>query len=147
LVGIVLVGSGVLLLKRANPNLAQDLLVSGEAVVSAPAEDSKPEARQAPGRGEATALEDHIRDVEEMLADGGSPGKAGVSQHPGRKINLNTATEAELVLLPGIGPARAQAMIRYRMEGGTFKNLEDVQKVEGIGPGIAARINPWICYE
>jgi competence protein ComEA len=51
-------------------------------------------------------------------------------------INLNTATAAELEALPGIGPGLAQRIIEYRTQHGPFPSLEDVQKVQGIGPKI-----------
>jgi competence ComEA-like helix-hairpin-helix protein len=59
------------------------------------------------------------------------------------KLNINTATKEELVLLPGIGPTYSQRIIEFR----PFNRIEDLQKVKGIGPKIFARIKDRISVE
>ena len=49
------------------------------------------------------------------------------------KLNINTATLAQLDTLPGIGPTLAMRIIDYRNEHGLFVSLSDLSKVEGIG--------------
>lgn len=49
-------------------------------------------------------------------------------------IDLNTATELQLVALPGIGPATANAIVTYRLQHGPFARIEDLLNVRGIGP-------------
>lgn len=48
-------------------------------------------------------------------------------------ININTATQTELELLPGIGPSTATKIIDYREENGKFENIEEIKNVPGIG--------------
>ncbi|WP_349305477.1 helix-hairpin-helix domain-containing protein [Bacillus sp. FJAT-50079] len=49
------------------------------------------------------------------------------------KININKADAAELETLPGIGPAKAAAIIQYREEHGPFQGIEEMQNISGIG--------------
>lgn len=56
-------------------------------------------------------------------------------ENPGL-ININSADFDALCTLPGIGASKAQAIIQYREEHGLFLNLEDIQKVNGIGTTI-----------
>jgi len=55
-------------------------------------------------------------------------------------VNINTATKDELVTLKGIGDKKAQAIIDYRKKNGDFKSVDDLEKVEGIGPGTMKQI-------
>ncbi|CAH2715467.1 ComE operon protein 1 [Neobacillus rhizosphaerae] len=64
---------------------------------------------------------------------GGPPTvSGGTSQNQG-KININKADEAELQKLPGIGPAKAKAIVEYRNTSGPFKAVEDLKNISGIG--------------
>lgn len=59
-------------------------------------------------------------------------------------VNINTATKEELTTLKGIGDKKAQAIIDYRKKNGAFKTVEDLEKVEGIGPGTMKQIRSQI---
>ncbi len=71
---------------------------------------------------------------------------AASSQPPARvgKLNLNTATTAELEGLPGIGPALAQRIVDYRGAHGPFESIAAIQQVSGIGPAIFEKIKDLI---
>jgi len=57
-------------------------------------------------------------------------------------ININTATKDELVALPGIGPAKAQAIVDYRKAHGPFKTVEELKDVKGIGAKRFEKLKP-----
>lgn len=52
------------------------------------------------------------------------------------KVNINTASINELDTLSGIGPSKAEAIIKYREENGTFKSIEEIKNVTGIGEAL-----------
>ncbi|HRY61657.1 MAG TPA: helix-hairpin-helix domain-containing protein, partial [Candidatus Fermentibacter sp.] len=51
-------------------------------------------------------------------------------------IDINTAGVDDLCSLPGIGPARAEAIVAYRLEHGPFTSVERIMDVPGIGPSL-----------
>lgn len=61
----------------------------------------------------------------------------GISQGQGEgqeaTVNINKATSEELQTISGIGPAKAEAIIQYREENGSFEKTEDITNVSGIG--------------
>lgn len=81
-------------------------------------------------------------------SDGQMNGSAGTGQNTGmtaqvqqdNRININTADEAQLITLTGIGATRAQAIIAYREENGPFAAIEDIMNVQGIKEGTFAKI-------
>ena len=81
-------------------------------------------------------------------SDGQMNGSAGTGQNTGMtaqvqqdsRININTADEAQLTTLTGIGATRAQAIIAYREENGPFAAIEDIMNVQGIKEGTFAKI-------
>lgn len=63
------------------------------------------------------------------------------------KVNINTATAQELTALPGIGPAKAEAIIQYREANGPFKAVDELNKVKGIGDKILEKIKDEITID
>ena len=64
----------------------------------------------------------------------------GVSAASDGRININTASEAELCDIPGIGATRAAAIVAYRQEKGGFSSIEDIMNVSGIKEGTYEKI-------
>ncbi|MCS7251527.1 MAG: ComEA family DNA-binding protein [Anaerolineae bacterium] len=60
------------------------------------------------------------------------------------RLDVNTASVAELERLPGIGSRTAQAIVDYRLKHGPFQRLEDLLMVPGIGPATLERIRPLV---
>jgi len=55
-------------------------------------------------------------------------------------VNLNTAGEGELIRLPGIGPVLAKRIVAYRTQSGTFRTVDELTKVKGIGARRLAQL-------
>lgn len=72
-----------------------------------------------------------------------SPATVSGTEAPGR-LDLNTATAAELDSLPGIGPAKAQAIVEYRSAQRGFHSVEQLREVSGIGPKLFERLQPLV---
>ena len=63
------------------------------------------------------------------------------------KVNINTATVEQLQTLPGIGQARAEAIVADREANGPYRLPEDITRVSGIGQGILEGILDYITVE
>jgi len=78
-------------------------------------------------------------------AASGAAGDAGSgAAAPGGKVNLNTATQAQLEELPGVGPAFAQAILAERQRRGGFTSVNDLRSVRGIGEKRFADLSPLV---
>lgn len=71
---------------------------------------------------------------------GQSPDSDAPASMSDGKININTASEAQLCEIPGIGATRAAAIVAYRQESGSFLSIEDIMNVSGIKEGTFAKI-------
>jgi competence protein ComEA len=75
---------------------------------------------------------------------GGAVGGGSGASTPGIKLNLNTATQAQLEELPGIGPTYAQAIIAERERRGGFTSVNELRSVRGIGDKRFSEIAPLV---
>jgi competence protein ComEA len=75
---------------------------------------------------------------EERSAGGGGQGKKAVTG----KLNLNTATVEQLMMLPGIGPSKAERVVDWRGKHGPFKRVADLRKVKGFGYKTLKKLEP-----
>lgn len=60
------------------------------------------------------------------------------------KLNLNTASEEQLQLLPTVGPAKAERIVSWRKKNGSFKRVADLRKVKGFGYKTLKRLEPFL---
>jgi competence protein ComEA len=80
---------------------------------------------------------------EEMQASaGGATGTVSGQQGSAEVVNVNTADEEAMQNLPGIGPAKAKAIIQYREEHGPFSSLDELTNVSGIGDKSLEKMKP-----
>jgi competence protein ComEA len=69
---------------------------------------------------------------------------AKASAAPAAPVNLNTATQAQLETLPGIGAATAKRILEYRQKSGSFKKIEELMNVKGIGEKSFLKLRPHV---
>lgn len=62
-------------------------------------------------------------------------------------VNVNTATAEQLQLLPGIGPARAAAILEHRALHEGFERVDDLMQVSGIGERALERMRPHVAVQ
>jgi competence protein ComEA len=71
---------------------------------------------------------------------------AAESEQGGTVVNINTATAAELSLLPGVGPSKAAAIIKYRGKH-KFGKVQDILRVKGIGRKTFKAMRPYLTVD
>ena len=84
----------------------------------------------------AEKLNNHQVVVIPNINDEENQGEIIISSTSDNKVNINTANLTELDSLSGIGPSKAEAIIKYREENGNFKTIEEIKNVTGIGEGL-----------
>lgn len=66
------------------------------------------------------------------------------AQQSAPKVNVNTATVAQLCFLPGVGAKTAAAIVDYRTVHGQFYRASDLLQVKGFGPKKLAKVVPYV---
>src|SRR4029077_6340635 len=69
---------------------------------------------------------------------------AAQKKPPSKPIDLNTASIEQLQQLPGIGPATAKAIIRFREKSGPLKRVEDLLAIHGISKARLEKLRPYV---
>ena len=77
----------------------------------------------------------------------GSPALAADGGDLSGVVNVNTATAEQLMLLPGIGEAKARAILGRRKDQGAFKAVDQLLEVKGIGAAALDRIRPFVATQ
>ena len=90
----------------------------------------------------------HIPGAGESCTVGDATGEADAPQEARQDgIDLNTASQADLETLPGIGPVKAKSIIDYREHAGGFGSVSQVMEVTGIGPITYENIRDMVYVE
>lgn len=83
-----------------------------------------------------------------VLALRGYSGRSGLrptEQHViASQLDLNRADRTELLQVPGVGPALADAILTHRQGGRRFAAVDDLRGVKGIGPATLEKLRPWV---
>lgn len=66
------------------------------------------------------------------------------SQNETIEVNINTATKEQIQKIPGIGPSKADAIIKYRETNGDFKSVDDIKKIKGFGDKTLESLKEYI---
>lgn len=123
---------------KASPRAAAS--ASGTGSTSGPAAGSARSARAASATPDSQA-------ADEPPAEG-APGKRGGKRAARKeltgKLNLNTATEEQLLLLPTVGPSKAERIVTWRKKNGGFKRVADLRRVKGFGYKTFKRLEPFL---
>jgi competence protein ComEA len=99
------------------------------------------------GAGPAVAAPSH-RSVAARTATATGDDAPRTARRHGKQItgtlNLNTATEDQLTMLPGVGPTKAERVLAYRGKHGKFHRVADLRRVKGFGYKTVKKLTPYL---
>lgn len=84
----------------------------------------------------------------EVAPQANTPGQVSAAEGAsggGQQVNLNTATKEELMTISGIGEKKAEDILHYREQNGSFQSVDDLTKVTGIGAKILEKLRAQVC--
>lgn len=76
---------------------------------------------------------------------GARPSELDRPPAPAYRIDLNRASRAELLQVPGLGPSLADRIADHQRRNGDFRSLDELRQVAGVGPAMLERLRPWLC--
>jgi competence protein ComEA len=98
-----------------------------------------PSSGHAPAPCAQPALRDGV-----LVCDGSGAPAGSRSWLVGGKLDVNTATQAQLEEIPGVGPSLARAILDERAKRGRFARFDDLDDVPGIGPKTLGKLAPFV---
>ena len=111
--------------------------------VEVPAAVAAPSTATAPSSGGAAAPSESGIPLAKTES-GATSANASVDYLKANPVDLNRATQAELEVLPGVGPKMAERILAYRAENGGFKSVDQLDEVKGIGEKRMATLKPLV---
>jgi competence protein ComEA len=110
------------------------LVATGTATwLTASTASARPVAAKAAAAPAAAAA----KDDDEPRTRGGKKSVTG-------KLNLNSASDEQLQMLPGVGPSKSERIIAWRQKNGGFKRVADLRKVKGFGYKTLKKLEPYL---
>jgi competence ComEA-like helix-hairpin-helix protein len=104
---------------------------------------ASPRAVAAPNT-QVTTTKAPIANTTAQTARDGEPGQRPARKEVSGKLNLNTATEDQLMMLPTVGPSKAERIVAWRKKNGGFKRVADLRRVKGFGYRTYKRLEPFL---
>ena len=140
-----LVGQPGVVTLNAGARVADAIAAAGGAAAEADLTGMNLAARLADGDSVVVGAAPAAGDVASGVSGGAAGSATGADSTPaGGPIDLNTADEAALDTLPGVGPVMAQNILSWRETNGRFASVEQLQEISGIGPSRFAQISPLV---